>query len=258
MDRLCALSLCAVDAALLDAHIDPGAASWPAERCGVTLGTAFGCHATNEDYYRGLCAEPGLASPRLFAYTLPSSPVGELSIHYRALGPATTLATGLGAGVEVLLDAARHLESGRADRVLAVAADVATPLLAQLIGQEGLADAAAAVVLEGASASQGPRLVSGATAFVAGDRAAAVTTAMIRTLGAAPLAQLTTMLVPAEDERTARAFGGATAVDTFPPAALGAAPLLALARALRRRDPGRLLVASGDPAGRGAAALVVI
>jgi hypothetical protein len=262
MDRLCALSLCAVDAALRDAHIDPLADAWPAERCAVSLGTAFGCHATNEDYYRGLIAEAGLASPRLFAYTLPSSPVGEISIHYRVLGPATTLATGLTAGVEVLLDAARHLETKRADRVLAVAADVATPLLQRLTGRAQLLDAAAAVILEPATAAAGPRaprLIGGSSTFSAGDRPTAVREAIARTLhSTGRLArEVGAILLPDEDVAAAREIGVTSEVRPFAPAALGAAPLLALIGALRvKDDTGLLLVASGDPAGRGAAALV--
>src|SRR5262245_28681736 len=65
MDRLCALALVAADAALLDAGVDPARAA--GERLAVVVGTAFGCHATNEEYERGRRAEG--PSPRLFAYT---------------------------------------------------------------------------------------------------------------------------------------------------------------------------------------------
>jgi 3-oxoacyl-[acyl-carrier-protein] synthase II len=73
MDRLCALALVAADGAVIDA----GCPKLDGERTAVVFGSAYGCHATNEDYYRGLMREgPAGASPRLFAYTLPSSPAG--------------------------------------------------------------------------------------------------------------------------------------------------------------------------------------
>jgi hypothetical protein len=141
MDRLCALALVAADGALLDA----GSPALDGERTAIVLGTAYGCHATNEEYYRGLLGEG--PSPRLFAYTLPSSPVGEISIHHGIRGPATTIASGLHAGLAALADGIRHLSTGRADRVIVVAAEVATALHEQILGRR-LRDAAAALVLE--------------------------------------------------------------------------------------------------------------
>jgi hypothetical protein len=144
MDRLCALALVAADGALVDA----GCPKLDSERTAVVFGSAYGCHATNEDYYRGLLKE-GLAgaSPRLFAYTLPSSPVGEISIHYGIRGPATTACPGWHAGLAALIEGAQHLRAGRADRVVVVAAEVATELLMQLSGGS-VRDVSAAVVLE--------------------------------------------------------------------------------------------------------------
>lgn len=142
MDRLCALALVAADAAILDAGARP--AAWDGARVAVVVGTAFGCHATNEEYYRGLLA--GTASPRLFAYTLPSSPVGEVTIHYGARGPADTVASGAHAGIEAVERAARLCASGRADLAIAIAVDVAGGTLPSL----GLAarEGAAALVIE--------------------------------------------------------------------------------------------------------------
>jgi len=129
MDRLCALGLSAAEAALQDAGWTP--ATWAAwvptegERVGVVLGTAYGCHATNEEFYRGLLAEgPRGASPRLFAYTLPSSPLGQITIHLGARGPAQTLVSGCHAGLEAVGHAGALCAAGRADMVLAVAAEV--------------------------------------------------------------------------------------------------------------------------------------
>lgn len=139
MDRLCALALVAADGAILDAGGPKPDA--------VVFGSAYGCHATNEDYYRGLLREgPAGASPRLFAYTLPSSPAGEISIHYGIRGPATTAVPGWHAGLAALIEGAQHLRAGRADRVLVVAAEVASELLQKLVGGT-VRDASAAVLL---------------------------------------------------------------------------------------------------------------
>ena len=180
MDRLCALSLVAADAALLDA----GAVTLAAERTAVVLGTAYGCHVTNEEYYRGLLKEgPAGASPRLFAYTLPSSPVGEISIHYGIRGPATTVAPGLQAGLSAVAEGAAHLSSGRADRVIVIAAEVASALLQQIVGH-AVRDVAAAVVLE-RGASGKARITSVVERFTA-----APSTFPDETLGATGLVRL--------------------------------------------------------------------
>src|SRR4051795_12709345 len=133
MDRLCALALVACDGALVDAALTPAAPEWHGERTAIVLGTAYGCHATNEEYYRGLLREGAAgASPRLFAYTLPSSPVGEISIHYGVRWPTLVLANGMTSGVDALAEGVAIVAEGRADRALVCAADVATPLLAAI------------------------------------------------------------------------------------------------------------------------------
>jgi hypothetical protein len=163
MDRLCALALVAADAALADAGVK--VAGWNGERVAVVVGTAFGCHATNEEYYRGLIAEG--ASPRLFAYTLPSSPAGEITIHYGARGPAETVASGRQAGIEAVERAARLFAGGKADLAIAVAAEVAGGTLPGL-GLD-VAEGAAALVIERGAAERAKGRIAGAgSAFRAG------------------------------------------------------------------------------------------
>lgn len=152
MDHLCALAVLAAEGALVDAGRRgpdaprPLAALLP-ERVAVVAGTRFGCHATNADYYRGLLADPDLgASPRLFAYTLPSSPLGEVCIHLGAKGPARALASGRHAGVEALCEAAALCAAGLADVAVVVAVETGGGVLAEL----GLSceDGAVALVVE--------------------------------------------------------------------------------------------------------------
>jgi 3-oxoacyl-(acyl-carrier-protein) synthase len=167
MDRLCVLALAAADGALASAGLDPDAL--PPERLAVVVGTRFGCHATNEAYYRGLRAEGAAASPRLFAYTLPSSPLGEVSIHLAARGPGETVASGRHAGLEALGRAARIVDVGSADVAIAIAVEVGGGTLPALgiKCEEG----AVAFVVERERRATAPLGVIGgaATAFVAGD-----------------------------------------------------------------------------------------
>jgi len=250
MDRLCGLALVACDGALIDAALSAAAPEWNGERTAIVLGTAYGCHATNEDYYRGLLREgPAGASPRLFAYTLPSSPVGEVSIHYGVRGAAIVLANGLTSAVDALAEGVALVGDGRADRALVCAAEVATPLLQSIVGGAPLADAAAALVVERASdasargATPRGRVLATASAFAAGAGEAALRDAIARALADADVTE----------RALRRTLDGGDA-----PGALGAAPLIALARWLAAGEHDALaLVTAGDDAGAGSAAVVV-
>ncbi|MGZ3442175.1 MAG: beta-ketoacyl synthase N-terminal-like domain-containing protein, partial [Polyangia bacterium] len=242
MDRLCALALVACDGALLDGALTPSAPEWNGARTAIVLGTAYGCHATNEDYYRGLVRDGTLgASPRLFAYTLPSSPVGEVSIHFGVRGPAVALANGLASGIDALAEGVATVAEGRADRALVCAVDVATPLLARILAGGGdslydgapLVDAAAGRVVERASdasargATPRGRLLGAAAAFDARARAHGLRAAIERALTDAdgPPRALRRLVAPPADAAVARAAGVAVdgAADDAP-GALGAAP----------------------------------
>lgn len=258
MDRLCALALVACDAALLDAELRPGDPAWQPERTAVVLGTAFGCHATNEDYYRGLRSPEG-ASPRLFAYTLPSAPVGEISIHHRVQGPTLTLAGSGTAALDALASGLELLDSRRADRVLVVAADVATPLLSGLLGGGSYVDAAAALVLERGRARARARLAGCGQSFKSGQRQTAIARAagMALASGEVAAAAVTRVLAFAEDVPVLGGLGLDAPMTEISPRALGAAPLIAAAGILQRgtRLDGPALLLAGDAAGAGAAAL---
>jgi hypothetical protein len=133
------------------AHAGHDAASvgaWSGERVAVVFGTSYGCHATDDEFFRGVIAEGARgASPRLFAYTLPSSPLGEITIHYGARGSALAIASGDTAGLEALARAWSLVAEGRADVAIAVAAEVALPS-SSARGPRSLRDGAAAIVVE--------------------------------------------------------------------------------------------------------------
>lgn len=284
MDRLCGLALVAADGALADAvAAESWLASWASDRAAVVFGSAYGCHATNEDYYRGLLAHS--PSPRLFAYTLPSSPVGEISIHYGLRGPALALCTGLTAGLDALATAATLLRERRADRVLVCAAEVATPLLARLLPRsEELVDAAACVVLERRDALVARagrprgRLLACEAAFAPAAPELAADDAIGRALNAAHhrpkdlqrrwcdatlaarRSDAHAAPEPARSEKGCAAApppGANDSPDLAPSAgALAAAPLIALARYLKEECGPLTLLAAGDPFGSATAALV--
>ncbi len=240
MDRLCGLALVACDGALGDAALSPTAAEWNGERTAIVLGTAFGCHATNEDYYRGLVREGASgASPRLFAYTLPSSPVGEISIHYGVRGPTLVTSNGAPSGLDALAEGVALVAEGRADRALVCAAEVATPLLSAIVGGAALVDAAAAFVIERASdagargATPRGRLVGSAAAFGGSSGVAAAACAEAD--------------VPLHATRRLDEVAGA----------LGAAPLVALARFVAGGERDAFVLVTAAEAGGAASAVVV-
>lgn len=98
----------------------------PPERASLALvlGTALGCAEVNELYHRGLVVDGAdHASPALFAQTIPSGPLGEVSIATGARGPAMTVMAGRCSAAAALASARRTLLTGRADRVLVIASD---------------------------------------------------------------------------------------------------------------------------------------
>lgn len=148
MDRLCGLAVSAADHLFSSepSLLDRGA--WPAERIGVLVGSSRGCHKTDEEYFRSYI--DGQPSPRLFAYTLPSSPVGEISILHGLMGPGLAIVSGRCAGLEALDEAQQLLATEQADACLVCAAEVAQPALQN----ETLLDGAAALWLVPAQRSQ--------------------------------------------------------------------------------------------------------
>ena len=71
MDRLCALAACAAERALQGVWALRGTPPWPAERIGVIVGSSYGCHKTDEDYYRTVPRQAAESAPvRLYAAVL--------------------------------------------------------------------------------------------------------------------------------------------------------------------------------------------
>lgn len=84
LDRYSRLGLSAIAFALKDAGLD----RWPHPRpISIIASTVHGCLDTDLHYYDTVIPEDGrLASPNLFAYTLPNSYLGEAAIHFGLTG----------------------------------------------------------------------------------------------------------------------------------------------------------------------------
>ncbi len=232
LSRLSRLALAAVEPALDDAGLGRALGA----ETGLVLGSAFGPHATNEAFYRGILDGNG-GSARLFAATLPSAPLGDISIALRATGLAVALTPGRHAALVALDHALLQLRHRRVERVVLIVADLATPLLGQLLG-EPVVDGAAALVIETAAACAARQgRVRGRIVDVACTFAATSAEALKRASDALP--------APSPD---AARFEAAT----------GSAAALAcgLARWLLTAAAGsQLLAAVSDPGGGAAAAL---
>jgi len=279
MDRFSQVTFLAAHEAFVAAGLPAQAP--PRERLGLCLGTAYGCHAVNEAYYRGFLRDGARgASPRLFAATLPSSPLGELAIGLDARGPALALTEGWHAGLQAVAEAARLCHRGRAAVVLAGGSDVLSDTLTGLLADWGhrldLAEGAVFVVVEQAAAARARGARPFAAVLGAGGAFAPVparglpfelaAAAALREAGLAPAA-ITRRLVarapltpPPDGAGPAGATGPATGPATDPAArfgvTLGAGGALAVALALQEELDGPTLVGATDPLG-GAAALVL-
>ncbi|MGD8963332.1 MAG: beta-ketoacyl synthase N-terminal-like domain-containing protein [Desulfobacterales bacterium] len=86
LDRFCRLGLAAIAFALKDAGLN----RWKHKRpIGIVASTVYGCLETDINYFDTVMPEAGrLASPNLFAYTLPNSFLGEAAIYFGLTGPS--------------------------------------------------------------------------------------------------------------------------------------------------------------------------
>ncbi len=227
LNRLSRLALAAVEPALDDAGL-----AKPLGATALILGSAFGPHATNEQFYRGFL--DGEGSARAFAATLPSAPLGDISIQLHATGLAMAFTPGRHAALVALAHARRHLLRGRAERVVLIVADLATPLLRQLL-HEPVADGAAALVLETAAACA-----------ARGGRVRGHLRQVVCSYGAQAMQACMAAVAPAARHSLATpTFDSATAVP----------PACALVSYLIGEEPDDFLLAASDPAGGAGAAL---
>ncbi len=104
LDAFSRLALAGVALALRDAGLE----KWTEPRTvSIAASTTYGCTCTDLDYLATLDEAPGLASPQLFAYTLPNTFLGEAAIRFGLTGPTLIVSDEEGAG-EAALETARR------------------------------------------------------------------------------------------------------------------------------------------------------
>jgi len=123
LDAFSRLALAGVALALRDAGIEK---STEPRAAAIAASTTYGCTGTDLDYLATLDEAPGLASPQLFAYTLPNVFLGEAAIRFGLTGPTLIVSDEDGTGAAAL-DTARDYIAGGGDTALAGICDLARP-----------------------------------------------------------------------------------------------------------------------------------
>lgn len=115
-------------------------------RIGVCLAVTAGSLPTDIEYWKGR-NDVGGPSPTLFAYTLPSSAIGEIAIRYRLTGPNLCF---VGANTTLAREAGELIRRKEADACVCIDCNVITAAAAELIGAQPKAEARAIFLTRGA------------------------------------------------------------------------------------------------------------
>lgn len=146
LDLLSRLAVLAVEP--LSAHFG----ATPRDRIGICLSARAGSISTDVEYWEGRDRVGG-PSPTLFAYTLPSSAIGEIAIRHRLRGPNLCW---VGHEERVMEEAGELLRRGEADACLCLACDVVTPGASSALGETPAARAAALYLRRGGEGARWP------------------------------------------------------------------------------------------------------
>jgi 3-oxoacyl-[acyl-carrier-protein] synthase II len=141
LDPFSRVGLAAIALALQDAGFD----RWQEKRpYALIADSRYGCLATDSDYFDTVLPQDGrLASPNLFAYTLPNCFLGEAAIRFGLTGPAAVTSSGDASGLAPLRLALETLAWGEAAVAVAGICDLPRP---PLLGEDA-ADRPGAVFL---------------------------------------------------------------------------------------------------------------
>jgi minimal PKS ketosynthase (KS/KS alpha) len=128
MDRATQLAVVSAREALADSGLTLD--DVPAEQVGVVIGSAVGCTTSLEEEYlvlsdsgRHWLLDQSYGVPQLFGHLMPSTIAVEVARDCRAEGPVTLISTGCTSGLDAVGHAARLIEDGSADAVVAGATD---------------------------------------------------------------------------------------------------------------------------------------
>ncbi len=125
LDDYSRVGLAAVAFALKDASLE----GWTSRRdIGIVAASRYGCLATDLAYFDTVMPEGGwMASPNLFAYTLPNSVLGEAALRFGLAGPTFVVTERTSGGVAALEMAWLSVTLGEADAMLAGICDLPAP-----------------------------------------------------------------------------------------------------------------------------------
>jgi 3-oxoacyl-[acyl-carrier-protein] synthase II len=153
MDDFTRLGFVAMALALEDAGLNGGTGT-NAAPAGALASSSFGCLRTDQEYYETVLPQEGrLASPNLFAYTVPNSFLGEVAIRYGLTGPSFVLSETDPNGLEPLRLAMETITWGECPTVVAGVSDLPPPVGA---GSPSTLPAGAVFVVLGAGPDEGP------------------------------------------------------------------------------------------------------
>jgi 3-oxoacyl-[acyl-carrier-protein] synthase II len=118
---------------------DAGAEEWTEKRpIGIVAGSSYGCLQTDLDYLETLLTEGGkLASPNLFAYTLPNCFLGEAALRFGLTGNTLVLNRADESGLAPLRFALEELAWSEQTGVLAGRCDLEAPAGVTAAGTPG-------------------------------------------------------------------------------------------------------------------------
>lgn len=134
MDRYTQLGLSAIAFALRDAGIE----LWDRKRnIGIIATTVNGCLDTDIRYYDTVISEAGkLASPSLFAYTLPSTFLGEAAIQFGLQGTSFTISESSDSSLWGLRMALINLATDEFDKMLCGICEIDCPSFYSKFGRK--------------------------------------------------------------------------------------------------------------------------
>jgi 3-oxoacyl-(acyl-carrier-protein) synthase len=115
------------------------------DHVGVCMAVSAGSLSTDVEYWKGR-NDVGGPSPTLFAYTLPSSAIGEIAIRYRLTGPNLCL---VGSDAILLSEARDMILRGEMDSCVCIACNAITSAASELIRATPQAEAHALFLTRG-------------------------------------------------------------------------------------------------------------
>jgi 3-oxoacyl-[acyl-carrier-protein] synthase II len=125
MDEYSRLGLAAIAFALKDAGLE----KWKKKRdIGIIASTVYGCLHTDIDFFNTVIPDGGLmASPNLFAYTLPNCFLGEAAIHFGLTGEGFVINDPSNARLTSLQTALDIISCGETKKMVCGVCDLGRP-----------------------------------------------------------------------------------------------------------------------------------